>query len=325
MLLARIVLAGVAFHCAIACGGNSTSNGTDAGNGGAGSSSAGVGASPGAGGGAGVGVGSAGRGGSVATGGASGAGTGGSVATGGASGAGTGGSTTAGSGSGGSAGAGGACTSAPRLVSGECTGGFYVDPESKECKAAGPYTCIEGARRFNSLAECLEACPDVVPARDACSFPSECGVTSAGCCGLCPDAALDTAVGVNLQRELLGGDPGCVNVLCGECETVPVPNWTIGYFVPTCTTGKCGVEDLRTTDATACDEDSDCFLRIGSACCELCAGDAYVALSSTAFLDTLCPADLACPPCAPNHSPDYAARCEDGHCTVDFAVMSENR
>jgi hypothetical protein len=205
------------------------------------------------------------------------------------------------------------------LTRGDCIGGFYVDPATGQCKGTEPAVCSTGPNRFDTLRECLDSCPRASAAPDACSSPRDCVLVMGGCCGLCPNVALESVHSYNASLVQSGGV--CGDVACQPCPEVPIPNRTSGYFVPTCDSHACGVQDLRTTDATACTEDADCFLRLGSACCEPCSGDDYIALSSTEFLGGRC-TDVDCPACVPVFSPDYGARCVSGRCKVEFAVSS---
>jgi hypothetical protein len=223
-------------------------------------------------------------------------------------------------------GAGGAlpvdCSAEPAFTRGGCVFQFYAHLDTNECTPAGFFVCVTGANRFTSLAECLSTCAGTKPAMTACDVPNDCVVASSGCCGLCPDAPFESAIGINRERALAGEYQPCGDVECEPCAEVPVPLRTTGYFVPTCASGECGALDLRTDAATECTEDTDCFLRLGSECCEACEGDNLIALRSTDFLAGRCD-DVGCPECEPTYPPDYAARCVSGRCTVQFASVAE--
>jgi len=189
----------------------------------------------------------------------------------------------------------------------------YHDPATGECVPGAQYQCLGNANRFSSIAECLAACPGSKPAMFGCDVPSDCIVGSTGCCGLCPDAPFDTALGLNAARALAGEYRPCGDVECEPCADVPAASQISHYYIASCENRQCGVIDLRTTTATECEVNDDCFLRSGTACCPLCGGGRVVALSSTDFLRC---GDIGCPECVGEIPPELSPRCIAGRCAV---------
>ncbi len=261
--------------------------------------------------------------GAVGTGGGSG---GSRPGVGGTSGSGTGG--TSGSGTGGTSGSGtggsptlGTCSAPVEVMPGPCHGAVVHDPDSGECRHTGDGSCASGENQFGSFVDCLSTCNGARPSLRGCDQAIQCAVASVGCCGLCGDEDIGRTIGVNRAR--LEDYRPCGDVLCEQCPEVPEASRTTQYFVPACVDSECTVTDLRTTDATACTVDEQCFLRLGTACCEACGGNGFAALSSTAFLAQECGFDYGCPDCVTPEPPEgMTTRCVDGRCRVVPPPMS---
>jgi hypothetical protein len=101
---------------------------------------------------------------------------------------------------------------------------------------------------------------------------------------------------------------------------VPPPSRMSQYYLASCSSGECGVVDIRTTAYVTCSSDSDCFLRVGLGCCDACPHGDWVALSSTGFLDADC-TDLPCPACDPP-PPKLDARCVMQRCTLVYPPVA---
>lgn len=99
-----------------------------------------------------------------------------------------------------------------------------------------------------------------------------------------------------------------------------------------CQSGTCEKLNLLETPFTACMQDAECQLRIGSGCCAGCSvrsrrinGSIYyngglVALSDLdGFLDAYCPEAIACDPCAGSIPPEVIAQCIQGRCLVQYS------
>lgn len=332
MRLARslVEISSFALVVIAACGGSVVDHGDNAGTGGnAGSSGAGGTAN----GGGGQAGGIAGSGGTVNTGIGGSTGVGGSFVTGAGGSIGMGGTFTAAGGStgmggtvvsgvGGSTGVGG---SPPDLCQlpwdpGPCRGiveAWWHDPSTGVCMPVYYSGCEGNANRFSSRAECQSVCRGGSPNIDECRLSSDCVLTAPGCCGSCEPVDDRAFVAVN-AANMSKLHPPCM-VACGACPP-PTPGVmsTSRYFVPTCVAGECTVTDIRETALTQCQITSDCYLRAGAHCCELCGGTNIVALNRNASVtDLLCdgisPPCLACVPTIP---PGYSTSCEAGRCTV---------
>ena len=82
--------------------------------------------------------------------------------------------------------------------------------------------------------------------------------------------------------------------------------------MPLCQKGLCSVIDLREAGLIACNTSEQCRLRWGTGCCEYCASvsDMIVAVNTEFDYRSVCPSDLACPPCVPPPFPtDVKAVC----------------
>jgi hypothetical protein len=102
--------------------------------------------------------------------------------------------------------------------------------------------------------------------------------------------------------------------------------WITVYVTAVCRMDTCNAIDIRTDELSACSTDSDCTLRWGVNCCELCATDTQntglVAVRKTpSYSEALCNPETPCPPCAPPPYPANAsAVCNStGHCEVLFS------
>ena len=261
----------------------------------------------------------------------------------------SGGSSSAGSGSGGASagtGAGGGapderCSAAPD--GGGCKGYFqawYHDPSTGICRPFVYGGCGGNLNRYGSLAECQSACPGRSPNYDACKLPTDCVVTSTGCCGICdgPGITEHALIAYNKQYanvlqcgfaldEAAGGTGSAgtaAPIACAPCPMPPFGQGTLKYFVPNCVAGQCVVEDLRTSPVTACKANGDCKIRNGSGCCEGCSGGDPVAVRNDgSFEQLVCSTMTACAGCLPAPSGGLAYCGQDGHCQVAFPADAD--
>jgi hypothetical protein len=319
------VMATFAMALASACGGQSFTNGGDAGS--SSTAGSGQGGSTSL-----AGTGSAGKAqAGSATGGS------GSVGTGGAS-AGTGSTSSVGG-----AAPDEACAAAPD--SGLCNAYFpawYHDPSTGICRPFAYGGCGGNRNRYGSLADCQKACPGGTPNYDACKLPSDCVVTGAGCCGMCdvPGITAHDLIAYNklfanllqcgFALDVAGGGTGSAGTApppgaCLPCPSPPPGQGTLKYFVPNCVAGQCVVEDLRVSSVTACTNSNECKVRRGTGCCESCgtSGDLFAARNDGSFEKLVCGgADVVCPGCLPSPS-SAVPYCLDGRCTVAIAADSQ--
>jgi hypothetical protein len=153
-----------------------------------------------------------------------------------------------------------------------------------------------------------------------CTGAGQCAMAIPGCCSPCGIPEAESFVGVNTSHldefaELVCPEPQP----CPECATGLNPH----LFAACQPDVTCNVFDVRTHDVSLCTSDADCFLRVGTGCCEPCDASSVfqlTAVSGTAnlSLDALvCNPLFECPPCAPQYPPEAFAYCgADGHCAV---------
>lgn len=297
--------AGLAVQLMSACGGQSFSSEGDPGGsatGGSSSTTGGKSATTG-----GTGSSTAGKG--STTGGRP--GTGGAVGTGGSTGPGTGGGPT-----------GGEECNAP-AETGNCEAAmprWFHDPSTGVCR---PFTyggCGGNANNYQSLEDCQKTCHGGSPNYDACKQPSDCVVTGTGCCGVCDHPGLTAHDFIAYSHEHANDvlDCAALDIACAPCA--PVGDGARKYFVPSCVSGECVVEDIRESDVTACDSAMDCKLRNGAGCCEGCGGGDFIAVRNDGSFEKLVCGGIAqpCPACLPAPPDKIVAACRDGRCAVAY-------
>lgn len=228
----------------------------------------------------------------------------------------------AGSGGGGSGGTTGHPDCLLPLETGPCDGAlthFGFDAERGVCRPFSYGGCEGNENNFETLAECDAACRDGEPTpTDSCDLPTNCALEFAACCGVCEPASLDQyqavssdfASAVRAER-----DQSCSMIDCGACA----PGESVSQnFASVCEDKHCVAIDVRERDElSACEQDTDCHLRLGLGCCEGCAGDDdWVAVNGgTGVFDTLCGGvAIPCPACAVEEPLDLVARCVEGTC-----------
>jgi hypothetical protein len=164
----------------------------------------------------------------------------------------------------------------------------------------------------------------------SCQEPYECTLVDTDCCHMeCFETNLGAfaAVNTNLSQKYLDAlctpMPPCPGYMCPEEGHLA---WvrSASQFGATCEQGTCKGFDIRTSPASKCSNDTDCVLRWGLGCCELCypTSENLVAVSkNVALYDLVCGnVDVDCcqpPPVAGN----AVAMCDStGHCAVAWAL-----
>lgn len=199
--------------------------------------------------------------------------------------------------------------------SGNCDAFFpklFHNPETHRCEPFIYGGCGGNENRFDSIADCMAACPGSLPGDVACDRQLDCRLTSPGCCGACEPVDASSLIAVNVSYAR---DTDC-HVSCGPCPDVPADQTTSRYFFADCVSHRCEVADLRDSSATECAATADCALRAGSGCCEQCSGPAVGVNQHADLKQLLCGGeDAGCPPCAPDLG-DYVVACEQGKCVA---------
>ena len=157
-----------------------------------------------------------------------------------------------------------------------------------------------------------------------CQSSADCSLVPQTCCGVCGVPELEDVLSVNVQFQndhklKVCGDPPPP---CPYCATEPNPNLyafcEIGIMG-----GTCVAEDIRKSDLSACQTDSDCSLRFGLNCCEPCGGSSsdLVAINRSqlgALEARKCDAAEACDECVPNYPNGVTTTCTAGQCQVAY-------
>ncbi len=211
-------------------------------------------------------------------------------------------------------------------VSGRCSAhfpSFWHNPSTGQCESFVYGGCDGNANRFGTLAECQATCGVTKPSIDFCNTPADCVITSPGCCGACEPLAASDLISMNIQHAK---EREC-NVLCGPCPSLePEERTTRRYFMPGCVEHQCTLVDVRETDAVACQVDSDCRLRVGTDCCERCAGEPIAVNRSEAFSSLFCPAGVPpCPSCPTMIPSGASSACVSQRCVVNETPCTPER
>jgi hypothetical protein len=164
--------------------------------------------------------------------------------------------------------------------------------------------------------------------------PGECTLVEKGCCGAgCEPVRLDAFDAVNHQyytdyntarnNACSANGYGCPDIACIE---PPPGQANRPYYAALCEAGRCAPVDIRQSFLTACKQDSDCYLRWGTGCCEGCGGE-LVALSKLVdFYGAVCGDQVVpCLACVPPSIPDTTkAYCDPAtaHCGVVMAAST---
>ncbi len=195
-----------------------------------------------------------------------------------------------------------------------CPGAIDAQVCSSETVAANcDGSCRSGYAPAPTCTEFVSSCPGVdagAPDWTSCSDNSDCGIRAASCCGSCGVATASDMIALNRAHLSEYGVATCGDdFACPPCFAEPDPN-----LVAVCESNQCVARDMRTTAIEACEEDSDCRVRVAE-CCE-CGSEStppYIAINAsqaTAYESIVCvPGDCATdPPCSTY--PDFpVARC----------------
>ena len=219
-----------------------------------------------------------------------------------------------------------ACSGPATTGSDSCLGYFrhwYHDPNTGVCVPFVYGGCGAAANNYESLEACQAACPGGTPNYDSCEVAADCVLAANGCCGVCdgPSVTAHDFRAFNRKHELEASACPNADVACGACPN-PEGDGTYKYFVPNCVNNECVVEDIRKSDATACESDQDCKLRNGSACCEECEVNQWLAVRSDGGFEALvCSgSNEACPACEAVPRSDARANCYEGRCGVVYLL-----
>jgi hypothetical protein len=146
----------------------------------------------------------------------------------------------------------------------------------------------------------------------ACVSPADCTLEMVDCCPLwCEPAPLSKFTAVNNKYVT----QRCATIDCypASCGSVPPEQKSTPYFAATCLAGRCEAIDVRTLGMADCDSSADCYLRMGTDCCEPCVSSPAlpVALSRKVdFSPLLCGSGpIACAACMPVIPSDLFAAC----------------
>jgi hypothetical protein len=158
-----------------------------------------------------------------------------------------------------------------------------------------------------------------------CVSPTDCTLEPVNCCpSSCEPVPLNQYTAVN-SKYVAQYTQRCATVDCfpASCPPVPPEQKNLPYFAAVCSgpdpcetvpnCGHCEAVDLRQFGPADCDTSADCYLRMGTQCCETCVGgtDQVVALSRKMdFSFMLCGSGpIGCPACMPVIPPGLAAVC----------------
>jgi hypothetical protein len=202
---------------------------------------------------------------------------------------------------------------------------WFHDAATGLCRPFVYGGCGGNANNYDSFEACQSACPGRAPNYDGCKEPTDCVVSSTGCCGICdgPGIRARELTAYNKAYHADVSTCGDTDVACGPCPQPAPHEGSVRYFVADCVQGQCAVVDLRTSELTACETAQDCRLRNGTQCCEGCApGNDLVAVRNDgSFERAVCGnGPYTCAACLPAPPPGAAATCVEGHCTVDYVV-----
>lgn len=156
----------------------------------------------------------------------------------------------------------------------------------------------------------------------ACTSRDACVLEPAGPCGVgCEPIPLSAYVALNranvdAYRQSQPPAP-CVGMVCSELANSDIQSQN---FYAQCVGGRCRAFDVRTTELSRCEADSDCRLRAGTTCCG-CGDEHLIAYASQANVEAVfCAPQSGCAAdCVPPPLPRFvAAWCTAGQCVVHY-------
>jgi hypothetical protein len=165
----------------------------------------------------------------------------------------------------------------------------------------------------------------------ACVAPTDCVLEPAQCCApMCEPVPLSSFTAIN-QKYVNDWTQRCATVDCiwPPCYLPPPEQRNVKNYIALCEAGRCTAADIRTRDITLCDTSADCYLRVGTGCCESCGStaDQVVAISRKVdAIKTFCGSGLVpCPACMPIIPGNLVAACTAEHRCVVLAVVDAGR
>jgi len=161
-----------------------------------------------------------------------------------------------------------------------------------------------------------------MPDFSACTGNDTCVLEPVGPCGAgcepIPLSRLEAINGANVAAYERSKPPTpCIENLCPELAYADLQ---MQNYYAECIAGHCQALDVRETDLSRCQMDTDCSLRAGTSCCA-CADDHLIAYASQANIEqAFCAPEPACQAnCTPPPLPRFvAAWCTAGHCVVHY-------
>lgn len=210
---------------------------------------------------------------------------------------------------------------------GPCEGAermYAFDSESGLCLPFYYGGCQGNENRFETAEDCYRACDDDDPSLLGpadCSQSTACIAISTSCCEPCEAWRWDMVVGVTTAGMNAIKETKCGPIGCDPCDVHP----TFAWFDAVCREGHCVAYDAREMPMTECTDSSECVLRNGLACCELCSselGGGIVAVNRDPAGAALLCEDYAgsCRGCSSGVAYPVGAQpqCDLGRCTVNY-------
>jgi hypothetical protein len=156
-------------------------------------------------------------------------------------------------------------------------------------------------------------------------------ITGDGCCGVCDSPAISPPQLVAYNKKYAGQVQQCAfaadgaarpgDIACEPCAPLAGDTGSLKYFVPNCVQGQCVVQDVRESAVSACQADTDCYIRSGNGCCASCSKQSIALNKDGGFEDLVCGGEpQPCPDCAVAPSSDVAVCGASGHCEVQIPL-----
>jgi len=152
----------------------------------------------------------------------------------------------------------------------------------------------------------------------ACTGPGQCVLAITNCCGPCGTPEIGDYAAVNQAQ--LGGYQKFVcpeETPCPACAAELNP-----HLFAYCDAGQCVAADARTHAVSACTSSDDCYLRVGTDCCESCGPISVSQLTAVTnampqIEALVCAPDTGCAECGSQLPPEALTLCGvSGHCEV---------
>lgn len=220
-----------------------------------------------------------------------------------------------------------ACEGPPSLDESGCLAAFprwFHDSTTGVCVPFIYGGCGGTKNNYETLEACQAACPGGTPNYDACKVATDCMLAANGCCGVCDRPGVTAHDFRAYNKKYAQQASACPNadVACGPCPQ-PEGDGASKYFVPNCVNDECVVEDIRTSDVTACTSANDCKLRSGTGCCEGCGSqNDFVSVRNDGSLEKLVCGDIQppCDACVVLPPSGAIPDCNRGHCGIVYLL-----